>query len=339
VTRRTLLRMRFRAALGATIAIVAGAVSLAPSGADGSAQSSPAPASTTIASTTIPSAPIPSGTTTIPAPPKCAPASGYAPGTTTHTMTVGGVQREFLVHMPPHPTARMRLLVDFHGAGSNMQQQDLYSGFDALADKDGFVVASPNGIDAAIRQWRFLGTQDDVNFAKQLVPKLVADACVDPAHAYAVGISSGSAMTASLACQASATYAGFGLVAGNFYLPPICAAARQRPLISFHGTADATVPYEGGDVLNSGGTPVGGEEKTMAAWAAHNGCRVGPATTHVSSEVTRLTWSGCAAPVVLYRIEGGGHTWPGAISVARLGFTTHQMSATTEMWKFFAQST
>jgi polyhydroxybutyrate depolymerase len=232
----------------------------------------------------------------------------------------------------------MRLVVDFHGAGSNMQQQDIYSGFDAVADQYGFVVASPNGIDAPIRQWRFLGTQDDVNFAKQLVPTLVTDACVDPAHAYAVGISSGSAMTASLACQASDTYAGFGLVAGNFYLPPICAAARQRPMISFHGTADPVVPYNGGRVLNSA-VPVGGEEKTMAAWAAHNRCRVGPTTTHVSSEVTRLSWNGCVAPVVLYRIEGGGHTWPGAINIRRLGYTTQQVSASAEMWKFFSDNT
>jgi polyhydroxybutyrate depolymerase len=219
-----------------------------------------------------------------------------------------------------------------------MRQQDIYSGFDAVADQYGFVVASPNGVDAPIRQWRFLGTQADVNFAKQLVPTLVSDACVDPAHAYAVGLSSGSAMTASLACQASATYAGFGMVAGNFYLPPICAAARQRPIISFHGTADPAVPYNGGRVLNSD-VPVGAEEKTMAAWAAHNGCQVGPTTTHVSSEVTRLSWNGCVAPVVLYRIEGGGHTWPGAINVPRLGYTTHQLSASAEMWKFFSEST
>jgi polyhydroxybutyrate depolymerase len=317
--------MQIGKARALTIAFVAVAASASACSSAGSAKAEP-PSTTNAPSTT-------SAART-----RCTPAAGYTPGTTQHTITVNGVPREFLVHMPPRPTPRMRLVVDFHGAGSNMQQQDLYSNFDASADQYGFVVASPNGIDAPVRQWRFLGTRDDVNFAKQLVPALVADACVDPEHAYAVGISSGSAMAASLACQASDTYAGFGLVAGNFYLPPICASARRRPIISFHGTADAAVPYGGGRVLNSA-LPVGAEEKTMAAWAAHNGCRAGPITTRISSEVTRLSWSDCAAPVVLFRIEGGGHSWPGAISVPRLGYTTHQISATTEMWSFFRQNT
>jgi len=39
--------------------------------------------------------------------------------------------------------------------------------------------------------------------------------------------------------------------------------------------------------------------------------------------------------VVLYTIDGGGHTWPGAIAVPRLGATTQEVNATDEMWSFF----
>ena len=268
--------------------------------------------------------------------PACRPAPAYEPGTTTHDLTVAGVDREFLVRVPPHPRAAMRLVVDFHGAGSNMAQQDIYSGFDALADKKGFVVATPNGIEAAIRQWRYLGTLDDVNFAKAIIGNLAKNACVDPAHAYATGISSGGAMTASLACQASDAFAGFGPVAADFYLPQICAKARIRPIIIFHGTADPVVPYKGGQVGTSG-VPVGGAEATAAAWAGHNGCTPGPTRTGLGSQVVRLSWNGCKAPVVMYSIVGGGHTWPGSvIDVTRLGLTTHQVSATNQMWKFFS---
>ena len=135
----------------------------------------------------------------------------------------------------------------------------------------------PTASTPPIRQWRFLGTQADVELRQATRRTTLArDACVDPAHAYAVGISSGSAMTASLACQASDTFAGFGLVAGNFYLPPICAAARPRPIISFHGTADPGRAVQRRHDRSTPPLPVGGEEKTMAAWAAHNGCQVGP---------------------------------------------------------------
>jgi polyhydroxybutyrate depolymerase len=266
--------------------------------------------------------------------PACTPATDYPPGTTTHHLTVAGVDREFLVHLPPAPHGDMPLVVDFHGAGSNMQEQAVYSGFDPLADSEGFVVATPNGIDAATRQWRYLGTRDDVDFAEAIVDELVAHACVNPKRAFAAGISSGSAMSASLACQASDRFAGFGLVAADFYIPPLCDAAIPRPIIIFHGTDDAVVPYAGGRVL--GGVSVQPAEESARRWAAHNGCAAGPREVHVDSEVVRLDWTGCREPVVMYSIVGGGHTWPGsAIDVARLGKTTHQIDATAEMWKMF----
>jgi polyhydroxybutyrate depolymerase len=57
----------------------------------------------------------------------------------------------------------------------------------------------------------------------------------------------------------------------------------------------------------------------------------------LSSEVVRRAWSGCVQPVVLYRIVGGGHTWPGSrFEVARLGATTKQIDAAQTMWDFFA---
>jgi len=292
-----------------------------------------APSTTGAAIATI----APSVTTGAPA--VCRPGPGYGPGTSAHHLVVGGVDRAFLVHMPPHRTAAMPLVVDFHGATSNMDQQAVYSGFDPVADRHGFVVATPNGVDAAVRQWRFLGTLADVNFAVAIVRTLSLHACVDGAHAYAVGISSGAAMSASLACQASDTFAGFGLVSADFYLPPLCDKARRRPIIIFHGTADPVVPYNGGHVGGPSGTPVQPAETSAALWARHNGCAVGATETRLSTQVVRLTWNGCAVPVVMYRIVGGGHTWPGsAIAITALGLTTKQVSATGEMWKFFAAS-
>ncbi|HTD49285.1 MAG TPA: PHB depolymerase family esterase [Acidimicrobiia bacterium] len=266
----------------------------------------------------------------------CRPDAGYEPGTTMHHLVVRGANRVFLVHMPPHPGAAMRLVVDFHGAGSDMHQQDIYSGFDPVADAHGFVVASPNGADAAIRQWRYFN-DDDTSFAVAIVRELALHACVDPAHAYAVGISSGAGMTASLACQASDTFAGFGPVAADVYFPALCAKAKVRPIIIFHGTADPVVPYYGGHIGGPNGLRIAPAEQTAAAWAKHNGCTAGAAQTRLSSQVVTLTWKGCKAPVVMYRIVGGGHTWPGsAIELPALGLTTHQVSATAQMWKLFS---
>ena len=39
--------------------------------------------------------------------------------------------------------------------------------------------------------------------------------------------------------------------------------------------------------------------------------------------------------VLLYIVEGGGHTWPGAADVARLGNVTQEIDATDLIWEFF----
>ena len=96
------------------------------------------------------------------------------------------------------------------------------------------------------------------------------------------------------------------------------------------------VPYGGGKVGTNRGLPVQPAERTAAQWASHDGCEPPRVTTTLSSEVVRFTWRGCAAPVVMYEIVGGGHTWPGAAITVPLGKTTHQISATAQIVEFFS---
>ena len=55
----------------------------------------------------------------------------------------------------------------------------------------------------------------------------------------------------------------------------------------------------------------------------------------VSDDVLRYQWNNCDAPVEWYLIEGGGHTWPGAVTMPRLGHTTTNISASELIWEFF----
>ena len=101
------------------------------------------------------------------------------------------------------------------------------------------------------------------------------------------------------------------------------------------GTGDRTTPYEGGRLIRRGLTGrlqkrraakhgelpdediVLGAETLMVDWAAANGITTGPAIEELSTPpgelpVTRKTWTKPGAhPVTLYRIDGGGHGWPG----------------------------
>jgi len=117
----------------------------------------------------------------------------------------------------------------------------------------------------------------------------------------------------------------------------VCDRARPVPIMLFAGSADPVVPFNGGRVNCCGGASVRSSSDVMKDWAAHDRCAATFGETRFGSEVRRRTWPGCGAhaDVVFYIIDGGGHTWPGAISVARLGHTTTQIDASATIWQFF----
>ena len=127
----------------------------------------------------------------------------------------------------------------------------------------------------------------------------------------------------------------------------VCDAGAPRvSVLAFHGTADPIVPYQGGDYFAgaaAGRTPGRAQalpvDDAAAAWAAFDGCGTPPTPTWVAADVQHLVWPDCPAngTVELYRIVGGGHTWPGSVPVraTRLGSTTPSISATALMLDFF----
>jgi len=107
-------------------------------------------------------------------------------------------------------------------------------------------------------------------------------------------------------------------------------------MIAFHGTADPEVPYNGGaSWLSSRPFP------NVPAWTAHfarrNDCAANPVDSVVASDVIQRSYQLCAAPVVLYTIRGGGHTWPGGMPLPEwfVGRTARSIDATRLMWEFF----
>ena len=78
----------------------------------------------------------------------------------------------------------------------------------------------------------------------------------------------------------------------------------------------------------------------MAEWARRNQCRPNPLESAVAADVTRLLYTDCAedAAVVLYKIQGEGHQWPGGKPIVAkwmVGPYSHSIDATRQMWAFF----
>ncbi len=256
-------------------------------------------------------------------------------------------KRTYLLYVPrSYDRARPApLVISMHGAGGWPAQQRDTSGWNRLAERQGFLVVYPSGTEGdGPRFWRVgpgAGLEKDVRFISELIDKLSADYNIDPARIYANGLSNGGGMSFVLSCTLSDRIAAVGLVAAAQTLPwSWCRDHRPVPVIVFHGTADPMVPYNGG---TSWVTPRSFPDvPTWAAkWARRNRCGVEPVDSPVAAGVTRREYAHCAddAAVVLYTIRGGGPSWPGGEPFPEwfAGSTSREIDATSQMWAFFRE--
>ncbi|MCC6554322.1 MAG: prolyl oligopeptidase family serine peptidase [Polyangiaceae bacterium] len=264
-------------------------------------------------------------------------------------MTSGGVLRTSLLHVPSgyDPSQGAMLVLNFHGFGSDAPQEALLTGMSATSNDRGFLVAYPYGLFSSWNAGQCCGDAwvdavDDVQLARDLVAKIAEDYCIDPRRVYATGMSNGGFLSHRLGCEASDVFAAIAPVAGVLGIDPAtCTPGRPVPVMHFHGTEDALVPYTGGVPLvqwTTGGTlDFLSVDETMAAWRAIDGCSGTSEVYYQNGDSTCVRWLGCdgGSEVIRCVAEGAGHTWPGGLPVPTLGETTQDMDATEMMLDFF----
>ena len=184
---------------------------------------------------------------------------------------------------------------------------------------------------------RVPGYVDDYAFTRRMLDDLASAYCVDPARVYAAGISNGGFFSSVAACELQDRIAAIATVAGEGFPDDACRGKRPVPVLVFHGTADATVPFEPPPGRQRLGIPVRPTRDSVAAWARFNGCNATANEQRLAADIVFVSYAGCQskADVQLYIVEGGGHSWPGAPAVEILGHTTQSIIATELMWRFF----
>ncbi len=283
----------------------------------------------------------------------------------TDSIIFGGLERTYILHIPPayDKTKALPLVIMLHGGGGTAKYmvKHTFGGFDKLSDKNGFIVVYPDGIEKHWndgRREKETGYRthkeniDDVGFISALIDTLIKKQNIDPKRVYVTGISNGAMMSYRLACELTNKIAAIAPVVGN--LPQdiysSCKPSRPISVLAINGINDPLVPFGGGNVTGPFGLKKLGKVlstvDTIRFWVNHNNCSSSHVTrepdkdpqdgTRVQKEVNGDCKEG--TEVILYSIEGGGHTWPGGrqyLPERIVGKTSRDIDANELIWDFF----
>jgi polyhydroxybutyrate depolymerase len=189
-----------------------------------------------------------------------------------------------------------------------------------------------------------------VAFLVGLVTKVQHDYGVAPGHVFVTGMSNGGFMSNRLACDRADVFAAVAPVAGTLGVGVACNPSQPVSVWEAHGTADPLVPFKGGAVRGRGGLSHSISADTMVdKWRSADGCQGDPAMEALpdvrdGTVVHRYESTGCAAntEVVFYKIDRGGHTWPGGkqyLPTAVIGPTTRALDGSEAIAQFFLAHT
>ncbi|MFI5254282.1 MAG: alpha/beta hydrolase family esterase [Candidatus Limnocylindrales bacterium] len=267
-----------------------------------------------------------------------------------------GRDRPYLLHAPTTGQHRAPLLLQLHGRGIGPLMFDRWTGYSALADDEGFVLAMPRAIGEVWNDGRYRGSAwpeldavDDVGYLLAVIDDVMTRQAIDPARIYLVGMSNGATMAGRLAWEHAERISAIAQVAGT---AAVDIAAEHHPavplpLLEIHGTRDRAIPYAGGRagpwmrlLMRHPASPVLGVDAWAQKWIERNGALGEPRLETVPPDLTIRRWRGPSpvSDVVFCRLDGGGHSWPGARvwMPPHLGRTSRSLDATRFSWEFLS---
>lgn len=265
-----------------------------------------------------------------------------SPGTIQHD----GLDRTYTYFVPDNlPNTPVPLVFVLHGTTQDGEGIMNISEFNTYAEENDFIVIYPDGVNGF---WNAdLGAvgsiADDLGFIEALVAKFDTDFNIDLQKLYSCGFSAGGYLSYILACQSQYCFAAIASVAGTMTQNTVdgCNPIHSTAVMQIHGTSDFVVGYNGSQFAGLG------VDQIIEYWRTANGCANDPIIQDIPntnildlSTVQRFTWLPCdgSSELILFKVEGGGHQWPGTnATLGGLGAINRDISATEEIWAFFSQ--
>jgi polyhydroxybutyrate depolymerase len=236
--------------------------------------------------------------------PAAASQSGLVPGETTRTITIGGRNRTFLLHVPPSYTglSSVPLVLDLHGLSSNSGQQAGLSGFRRKSDEAGFIVAWPQGVGNSWNAFGCCGTADffgidDPAFLRAVVARISQLGNINRNRVY---------ITHRMACVAADIFAAAAPVSAPLNTSTaVCRPSRPITVVAFHGLNDGIVSYNGGTFQSA--------QNSLTTWATIDGCVGGRTVLDLPGAARCETFETCngAAEAGLCSLNSGHIAYTG----------------------------
>ena len=215
---------------------------------------------------------------------KCQVGEQLDPGDHVYSVEFDGRSRAFTLHVPPsyNGSSAVGLVFDLHGYGGDGPGEFWLSGWPDISDKYGFLTVAPTGYMGSWNGDIAFGAAydemlDDVGLMKAIVEYIAGIANINRGKVYSTGLSNGAAMSNTLGCQATETFAGVAPVADPLDIGiPTCMPQQPTSVLGFHGYADDAVPYDGG--VGNGPLPTAFPSipDTLKEWGRIMGCTLMP---------------------------------------------------------------
>ena len=235
-------------------------------------------------------------------------------------LNVGGVEREYIAHIPENVPSNVTLpvIVVFHPAIATAKGMEGITKLHDAPSASKYIVVYPNGHK---RTWNVgyccgKAKQDNVNdiaFYRAILKDLKTIHDIEP-RVYLTGFSNGALLSYHLMCHATDSVAAIAPFGATYNVNEMACPLKQPvPVMHFHGSLDEMAPVHGGTKKTLGGQTLRhySAQEVIEYMVKNNQCRGEKTTTKFMSACEHHYNCNQGAEVMFCLIDGLGHVWPG----------------------------
>jgi polyhydroxybutyrate depolymerase len=281
---------------------------------------------------------------------------------------VDGGTRPFWVHLPSnHNKSRATpVVMVFPGLQMSGESMIGVTGLSGTANRNDFIAVYCESLGGEWEDGMKNQRHNDVGYVDAVLQRLAQTTNIDTHRVYAVGLSNGGYFVQLLAASRPEKIAAVAVVASTGMEAAVTRSHGEKPIpiVFFIGTQDPLINWGDGKAKKLGAyaKKLGMDEidpsflslvryggwfsvpDVINFWTTHNRCQGSPRSTYMPDldprdgmRVKKDVWGNRGSEVILYSIEGGGHTWPGCIFLAgkRQSSCCQDINTGEEIWQFF----